>query len=130
MAACCGLRASEISGLKVQNIKLAGRKPSLYIPKAIARRKKQGTAPLWLDQGTLDYSQDAKKAGETYDKRLTIHHGRHSFCSHALADERVRDAAGHVDISTTSVYMHIVGTDEGVGTLFDFLEPCDELHTC
>lgn len=184
LACCCGLRASEIAGLKVQNVKLGGKKPSLYIPKAIAKRKKQRTVPLWWDQGTLDditawrderrdqgaegsdffvcaqskstygqqlsrinirhrfqvacrvlgeerlmigqetYSEEAKKAGESYDKQLTIHHGRHSFCSHALAGGRslaeVRDAAGHADISTTSVYTHVVGGDEEVGSLFDF----------
>ena len=32
----------------------------------------------------------------------------------------VRDAAGHADLSTTSVYTHVVGSDEEVGNLFDF----------
>jgi len=56
---------------------------------------------------------------------LSIHCGRHSFCSHALAGGRtlaeVRDAAGHSNISTTSIYLHTV-TDDGdeVGSLFDF----------
>ena len=56
---------------------------------------------------------------------LSIHCGRHSFCSHALAGGRtlaeVRDAAGHANVSTTSVYLHIVCDDsEEVGTLFEF----------
>lgn len=56
---------------------------------------------------------------------LSIHCGRHSFCSHALAGGRslaeVRDAAGHANISTTSIYLHAVTDDsEEVGNLFDF----------
>jgi hypothetical protein len=43
--------------------------------------------------------------------RLTIHHGRHTFVSHALAGGRtlaeVRDAAGHTNVSVTSAYLHI-----------------------
>jgi site-specific recombinase XerD len=63
--------------------------------------------------GQETYSEEAKKGGKSYNKQLTIHHGRRSFCSHALAGGRslaeVRDAAGQADISTTSVYMHVVG---------------------
>lgn len=55
---------------------------------------------------------------------LSIHCGRHSFCSHALAGGRslaeVRDAAGHANISTTSVYTHVVDDDGAIGNLFDF----------
>jgi integrase len=54
---------------------------------------------------------------------LTIHHGRHSFISHALAGGRtlaeVRDGAGHANVSITSTYLHIVvDEDEGIGDLF------------
>ena len=81
-----------------------------------------GEERLMIGQET--YSEEAAKHGESYNKQLTIHHGRHSFCSHALAGGRslaeVRDAAGHADISTTSVYTHVVGVDEEVGNLFDF----------
>src|SRR5882757_9465093 len=42
---------------------------------------------------------------------LTIHHGRHTFISHALAGGRtlaeVRDAVGHGNVSITSGYLHI-----------------------
>jgi site-specific recombinase XerC len=56
---------------------------------------------------------------------LSIHCGRHSFCSHALAGGRslaeVRDAAGHANVATTSIYLHAVGDDdEEMGNLFDF----------
>ena len=63
--------------------------------------------------------------GKERQAELTIHHGRHSFCSHALAGGRtlpeVRDAAGHANIATTSVYAHVpVDDDDGPGDLFDF----------
>ena len=56
-------------------------------------------------------------------RTLTIHHGRHTFNSHALAGERtlaeVKAAAGHASLLTTSVYLHVlVDEREGVGTLF------------
>jgi integrase len=58
-------------------------------------------------------------------KSLTIHHGRHTFISHALAGGRtlaeVRDAAGHSNVSITSGYLHVAVDDEGaVGSLFAF----------
>jgi site-specific recombinase XerD len=53
---------------------------------------------------------------------LTIHHGRHTFISHALAGGRtlaeVRDAAGHANVSITSAYLHVVVEDGDVGSLF------------
>ena len=53
---------------------------------------------------------------------LTIHHGRHTFISHALAGGRtlaeVRDAAGHANVSITSTYLHVAVDDETVGDLF------------
>jgi site-specific recombinase XerD len=60
---------------------------------------------------------DPQRTGE-----LTVHHGRHTFISHALAGGRtlaeVRDAAGHSNISITSAYLHIVVEDgDQVGEL-------------
>ena len=53
---------------------------------------------------------------------LTIHHGRHTFISHALAGDRtlaeVRDSAGHANVSITSGYLHVAVEDNGVGNLF------------
>jgi len=58
-------------------------------------------------------------------RTLTIHHGRHTFISHALAGGRtlaeVRGAAGHASLLTTSVYLHVAVDDDGeIGTLFTF----------
>ena len=49
------------------------------------------------------------------------------FVSHALAGGRslaeVRDAAGHRNISTTSLYTHVANDDSGtIGALFEFDE--------
>jgi integrase len=58
-------------------------------------------------------------------RTLTIHHGRHTYISHALAGGRtlaeVRAAAGHASLLTTSVYLHVAVDDDGeVGRLFEF----------
>lgn len=55
---------------------------------------------------------------------LTIHHGRHSFISHALAGGKslaqVRDCAGHSNVAITSIYVNVATDDDGeVGNLFD-----------
>ena len=53
---------------------------------------------------------------------LTIHHGRHTFISHALAGGRtlaeVRDAAGHANVTVTSGYLHVAVDTDFVGRLF------------
>jgi integrase len=55
---------------------------------------------------------------------LTIHHGRHTFISHALAGGRtlaeVRDAAGRANVSITSAYFHALVEEDGIGELFAF----------
>jgi integrase len=61
--------------------------------------------------------------GRARVRTLTIHHGRHTFISHALAGGRtlaeVRAAAGHSNVAITSVYLHVVvDEDEQVGELF------------
>jgi integrase/recombinase XerD len=57
-------------------------------------------------------------------RTLTIHHGRHTYISHALAGGRtlaeVRSAAGHTNIAVTSIYLHVAVDDDGVGDLFQF----------
>lgn len=63
--------------------------------------------------------------GEQRCQLLTIHRGRHTFVSHALAGGRrlaeVRDVAGHRSEAVTSVYLHIAVDDDGqVGQLFAF----------
>jgi site-specific recombinase XerC len=58
---------------------------------------------------------------------LTIHHGRHSFVSHALRHRtlaEVRDAAGHSNIATTSIYAHVATDDDGeIANIFAIADP-------
>jgi len=65
-----------------------------------------------------------KVLGRERLETLTIHHGRHTFISHALAGGRslaeARDDAGHANVSITSAYLHVAVEDDGVGELFRF----------
>jgi integrase/recombinase XerD len=75
----------------------------------------------------LRFKACCKVLGSERVAELTIHSGRHSFVSHALQGGRsileVRGAAGHSSLSTTSIYAHLVDTDDGkVGNLFGFAE--------
>jgi integrase len=166
LATCCGLRVSEVVGLRLSDVRLGLDRPYIKVPNAIAKRKRGRRVPLWWDRGTLDdltawkgerIRQGAKPAdpfvcsqangtvnrpmrrevarhrfirscgilGPERRREVTIHTGRHSFVSHALAGGRslaeVRNAAGHASIATTSVYLHVAVDDDGaVGELFEF----------
>ena len=72
----------------------------------------------------MRYKAACSVLGPERVSRLTIHHGRHSFISHALAKGRslaeVRQAVGHSNLQTTSGYLHIVVTDTGeIGNIFE-----------
>jgi len=165
LAVCCGLRASEIVGLKLANARVQIAKPHIYVPKAIAKGKKFRRVPLWWDALTLadvtawkaERQAQGAAAGDFFictqsksafggavhrnglrrrfisacgvlgkprQQCITIHDGRHSFVSHALKGRslaEVQQAAGHANVSTTSIYLHIAVEDDGaVGNLFDF----------
>jgi integrase len=67
----------------------------------------------------------SKVLGMARLRTLTIHHGRHTFISHALAGSRslaeVRNAAGHANVAITSLYLHVaVDDDDGVEDLFRY----------
>jgi integrase len=168
LAACCGLRVSEISGLKLADVKLEESRPYIKIQRGASKGGKSRIVPLWWDAGTLkditDWKADRVSAGagegdwflvsprsgretirysrHTLRRRfktackalgldrvrsITIHHGRHTFISHALAGGRtlaeVRDAAGHANVTITSAYLHVVVEDEEVGNLFGATKP-------
>lgn len=160
LATFCGLRVSEVCGLKLGNVKLDALHPCIKVPRAIGKRKKARTVPI-MDAGTLAdlaaWRSEREAQGATNDSpfvcsqsvdtfgkplaarnaqsrfkasikclgkervsALSIHCGRHSFCSHYLksltqqlgdvgqALLTIRDAAGHSDITTTSIYLHSV----------------------
>jgi integrase/recombinase XerD len=164
LACCCGLRASELTRLTLDNVRANSTSPNIRVPKTIAKGGKARTVPLTFDQGTLDdlrawkafrqtqgatgadlfiCSQGKSSFGKQIDRRnarlrfkaccaclgperradVTIHHGRHSFISHALHQGvsivQVKEAAGHWSLNTTSIYAHVVSDDDGkVGNLF------------
>jgi len=166
LAACCGLRVSEIAQLHIGDVDVGTFRPHLRIRPEGAKGGRPRRVPLWWDAGTLAdlaawkaerLAQGAKQADpflasqragaaahplsrHTLRRRfltacrvlglerigaLTIHHGRHTFISHALAGGRtlpeVRDSAGHSNVSVTSAYLHVaVDEVEGTGELFRF----------
>ncbi|MEW6251811.1 MAG: site-specific integrase [Planctomycetota bacterium] len=162
LATCCGLRVSELIGLRMGDVRVGMAKPYIHVRAEVAKRNKPRRVPLWWDQGTLDdltaWRDERVKAGagpagpfissrsgRPLDRQnarhrfkvacrclgvervrdLTVHHGRHSFVTHALRGGRslaeVRDSAGHANIATTSLYAHVAQDDDGrVGDLFAF----------
>jgi integrase len=164
LACCCGLRASELTRLEMDHVRVSSTSPNIRVLKTIGKGGKARVIPLIFDQGTLDdlrawkqfrteqgatggdlflCSQSKRSFGKRTDRRnarkrfkaccrvlgrerqdeVTIHHGRHSFVSHALHAGRsiveVKEAAGHSSIAITSIYAHVVSDDEGnVGNLF------------
>jgi integrase/recombinase XerD len=165
LATCCGLRVSELIGLRIGDVRVGLERPYILVRAESAKGRKGRRLALWWDQGTLDdltawraervslgarptepfvCSHSRRSPGRPLDRQnarerfkvacrvlgaervaeLTIHHGRHSFVSHALAGGRslaeVRDAAGHANIATTSLYAHVASDDGRVGQLFAF----------
>ena len=164
LACCCGLRASEIGGLTLGDVRVGIARPHLMIRAEHAKLNRPRRVPLWWDAGTLAdllawldcrfdqgagrddpfvCSVQAATLGQPLNRHvlrrrfhtacrvlgwdrlrtLTIHHGRHTFISHALAGGRtlaeVKAAAGHASLLTTSVYLHVVVDErEEVGRLF------------
>ena len=164
LAACCGLRASEIAQLRLGDVHTQLPRPHVKIRTGASKGGRSRVVPLWWDAGTLEdlaaWKADRLSGGaepnqpfitslrpgrgpkpfsrHTLRKRfrtackvlgperltsLTIHHGRHTFISHALAGGRtlaeVRDAAGHANVSVTSGYLHVAVEDgDAMGCLF------------
>jgi integrase len=163
LATCCGLRVSELIGLRLGDVRVGVEKPYILVRAEIAKRRKARRVPLWWDQGTLDDltawrdQRTAQKAGpadpyvcslatrslgKPLDRQnararfkvacrvlgadrtatLTIHHGRHTFASFALAKGvspvAVQQALGHSSLSITSVYAHLLDDDGTDGNLF------------
>src|SRR5262249_1224500 len=91
-----------------------------YICSVLANRHGQ---PLQRAAIRRRFLSACKVLGLKRLRTLTIHHGRHTFISHALAGGRslaeVRAAAGHTNVATTSAYLHVVVEDvDEVGSLF------------
>jgi integrase/recombinase XerD len=164
LAACCGLRVSELASLRLTDVRVEVSRPHVVIRRGAAKGGRSRTVPLWWDAGTLAdlsawkeqrfahgakpeeiyvasprrgstgrrlsrhtlrkrFRTACKPLGAARLESLTIHHGRHTFISHALAGGRtlaeVRDAVGHGNVSITSGYLHVaVDEEDMVGNLF------------
>ncbi|GAG31174.1 unnamed protein product, partial [marine sediment metagenome] len=129
LACCCGLRVSEIANLRLDDVRVAGDRPHIRVPRSLGKGHRARTVPLWWDAGTLAdvvawtaerrqqgatagdllvCSMLANRRGQALSRhalrlrfqracgslgpqraaRVTIHHGRHTFISHALAGGR------------------------------------------
>jgi len=53
LACCCGLRASEITELRLRDVVVGVERPHLRIGAAGVKGRKRRTVPLWWDAGTL-----------------------------------------------------------------------------
>ena len=123
LAACCGLRASEIVQLKLTHVSTTGRFPVIRLPSEIVKNgRKRGrrngnggrSVPLWWDQGTLDdlrtwrdrrIAQGAKPSDYLVCSQARSSHGNrlHRLAARArfitackvLGDERTRRLTIH-----------------------------------
>ena len=53
LAACCGLRASEIAGLILADVQVDNSRPSIRVRREIGKGHKARKVPLTWDAGTL-----------------------------------------------------------------------------
>jgi integrase/recombinase XerD len=111
---------AELSAWKVERLRLGAEPDEPFLASLIP-----GRAVKTFSRHTLRkrFRTACKVLGAARLDSLTIHHGRHTFISHALAGGRtlaeVRDAAGHANVSITSGYLHVAVDDEAeVGSLF------------
>jgi len=54
LATCCGLRVSELIGLRVGDVRVGMARPYIHVRRETAKRGKARRVPLWWDQSTLD----------------------------------------------------------------------------
>ncbi len=98
------------NGTAVTTIASSSSRPCMMRSRSLVTRRKR-------------YRTACRVLGAERLETLTIHHGRHTFISHALAGGRtlaeVRDAVGHANVSITSAYLHAAVEDEASGILFD-----------
>jgi integrase len=129
LACCCGLRAREIGGLRLADVRVGIPRPHVQVRAEFAKLGRPRRVPLWWDAGTLDdlvawkafrqahgakaddpficslqratlgrslnrhvlrrrFLTACRVLGHERLRTLTIHHGRHTYISHALAGGR------------------------------------------
>jgi integrase len=111
---------ADLSAWKIERLRLRAVADDPFLASLIPGR---AVKPFSRHTLRKRFRTACKVLGAARLETLTIHHGRHTFISHALAGGRtlaeVRDAAGHANVSITSGYLHVAVDDEaGVGNLF------------
>jgi integrase len=53
LAACCGLRVSELASLRLTDVRVEVSRPHLVVRRGAAKGGRSRTVPLWWDAGTL-----------------------------------------------------------------------------
>ena len=110
---------ADIAEWKEQRVESGANSTSPFVASLLPRREH-----LAYSRHTLRkrFRTACKVLGSQRLTSLTIHHGRHTFISHALAGGRtlaeVRDAAGHTNVTVTSGYLHVAVDTDVVGRLF------------
>lgn len=78
--------------------------------------------PICRKNARMRFKAACRCLGRERVQEITIHHGRHSFVSHALHGGRspveVQRAAGHSSLAITTIYAHLVDDNDEVGNLF------------
>jgi integrase len=112
---------ADLAKWKAERLRLGATPDAPFVA---SLRPGRPTKPLSRHTLRRRFRTACKVLGRERLETLTIHHGRHTFISHALAGDRklaeVRDAAGHANVSITSAYLHVAVEDDGVGELFRF----------
>jgi integrase/recombinase XerD len=112
---------ADLAKWKAERLRLGATPDALFVA---SLRPGRGTRLLSRHTLRRRFRTACKVLGRERLETLTIHHGRHTFISHALAGHRtlaeVRDSAGHANVSITSAYLHVAVEDDGVGELFRF----------
>jgi integrase len=124
----------DLRALKKERIDRGASADDLFVKSPRVRTQRNGAALVEVTKDRLSrhtvrkrFKTACKILGTDRLQTLTIHHGRHTFISHALAGGRtlaeVRDAAGHCNVSITSSYLHVVVEEnEAVGELFSIAQ--------
>jgi integrase len=113
---------ADIEGWKAERERQGGTGEDLLICSLMSHRCGQALSRHAL---RLRFQRACAVLGDQRSRHVTIHHGRHTFVSHALAGGRslaeVQNAAGHSNVAITSLYLHIVVDDDRkVGRLLGF----------